>query len=128
MSMKQSILSALSKVCDEEQLKLIEDGKCLTLDKDTINKIETTMYENKLVDTNIDAFDKLCRLFNFDENGINKETNSPYDKDGYDKDGYDIYGYDHDEYDFLGYDRNGYDRRGYDRNFIHKDAGIKHDN
>lgn len=46
----------------------------------------------------------------WDENGINRETGTPYDSEGY---------------DVNGYDANGYNREGFDANGIHKDTGTE---
>ena len=46
----------------------------------------------------------------WDENGINRETGTPYDSEGY---------------DVNGYDANGYNREGFNANGIHKDTGTE---
>ena len=81
----------------------------------------------------------------WDENGINRETGTPYDSEGYDVNGYDKEGYNKDGfnkdgihketgdefgpdgynkdgYDAEGYDRDGYDVNGYDKDGYDKDG------
>ena len=76
----------------------------------------------------------------WDENGINRETGTPYDSEGYDVNGYDKEGYNKDGfnkdgihketgdefgpdgYNKDGYDENGFDRDGYDKDGLDKDG------
>ena len=71
----------------------------------------------------------------WDENGINRETGTPYDADGYDVNGYDANGYDRDgfnadgvhkdtgtEFGPDGYNQDGYDKDGYNRQGFDKDG------
>ena len=61
--------------------------------------------------------------------GINKITESIYDKEGYDINGYNKYGFDRSGYDkrgynSLGYDKNGINKRGYDEKGVYHNEYI----
>lgn len=70
----------------------------------------------------------------WDENGINRETGTPYDADGYDVNGYDANGYNRDGFNEQGVHKDtgtefgpdGYNQDGFDANGIHKETGTQY--
>ncbi len=60
----------------------------------------------------------------FNEDGINKDTGTKYDRDGFNKSGFNIQGIHKDT--GTKYDTEGFDRSGYDKDYNTRDELLKH--